>query len=188
MQTLNRQVKSIYVGDSILMESSTCLHFNSIASGLPVGADAHFTASEESFLQSHEMRSYTLWATDVTKSTPQVEHAFESDVISVDISIAVFAVRNASDSISFFEEYDADRNADTRFSVEVPADMDSDLSLVIDTERAAVFHITVTGMKLRSENGQQSVDSMTRLDLRRSRERSMSTGRMVCLLKQQLNI
>jgi hypothetical protein len=32
------------------------------------------------------------------------------------------------------------------------------------------------------------VDTMTRLDLRRSRERLMSAGRMVCLLKQQLNI
>jgi hypothetical protein len=170
------------------MESSTRLHFSSLASVLPVGKDAHFMPSEESVLQSHEMCTYTQWATDVTTSTPQVEHALESDVISVDISIAVSAVRNASDSISFFAEYDADRNADTRFSVEIPADMDSDPSLLIDTERAAVFHITVTGMKFRLDNGHKSVDAMTRLDLRRSRERLMSAGRMVCLLKQQLNI
>ncbi len=188
MQTLNSHYKSINVGDSFVMESSTCLHFNSVASVLPVGTDAHFMPLEEHFLQSHEMRSYTLWATDVTKSTPLMEHAFESDVMSADISIAVFAVRNASDSISLFEECEAERNADTSFSVEIPADIDLDLSLVVDTERAAIFNITVNGMNLPLDNGHKSVDSMTRLDLRRSRERSMSAGRMVCLLKQQLNL
>ena len=90
-------------------------------------------------------------------------------------------------TISFFEVDDAVRSTDLRFSVEVKSDAaPADLSL--DTERAAVFHITVTGMKFRLDNGHKSVDTMTRLDLRRSRERLMSAGRMVCLLKQQLNI
>ena len=138
-------------------------------------------------LQSPELRFYTLRATDLEQSTPQMQRTFVCDVEPADISIAVPALRHASATISFFEMTDANRNADMRFSVDVPADTaPADLSLDIDTERAAVFYITVSGM-IPFDSGRQSVDSKPRLDLGRSRER-LSAGRMICLLKQQLNL
>ena len=169
------------------MGSLAYLQCNFPESIFPADMNSHLVAAEALFLQSRELSAYTLVVGDLEQSTPQVQRTFVSAVEPADISIAVAAIRDASVSISFFEMADAARNADMRFSVDVPADTaPADLSLDIDTERAAVFHITVSGM-LPLDSGRKSVDSKPRLDLGRSRER-LSAGRMICLLKQQLNL
>lgn len=170
------------------MGSSEFLRFNFQARRLFSATDVQFMSSEDSFLQSHELRFYTLWATDFAQSTLQCEEsAFISDIVPADISIVVPTIQNASDSISFFEVGDADQSTDMRFSVDVPIEMaPADFNLDIDADRAAVFYTTVIGMELPLDNTYQSVDSMS-LGLRRSRER-LGAGRMICLLKQQLNL
>ena len=187
MQISNLQFKSIAAGGSMEMGSLAYLHCNFPESIFPSDMNSHLVAAEALFLQSRELSAYTLVVGDLEQSTPQVQRTFVSDVEPADISIAVAAIRDASASISFFEMDDAARNADMRFSVDVPADTaPADLSLDIDTERAAVFYITVSGM-LPLDSGHKSVDSKPGLDLGRSRER-LSAGRMICLLKQQLNL
>ncbi len=189
MQMLNQQFKSIYSGDSIGLGSSAFLHFHFQAQGLSSAEDAQFIPSEDSFLRSHELRFYTLWATESVQSALQwEERAFINEAVSADISITVPTIHSASDSISFFElGDDAVRNADMRFSVDVPIEMaPADFNLDIDADRAAVFYTTVIGMEFPLDNMYQSADSMPP-DLRRSRER-LNAGRMICLQKQQLNL
>ncbi len=164
------------------------LHSDFFLSAYPADADSQVVSSVAPCNRSHVLLPCALWAADLSQPTPHDERIFTGDASSADIYIAFPAIHNASDSISFFGlGDDAARNADMRFSVDVPADTaHAELSLDIDADRAAVFYITVSGM-IPFDSGRQSVDSMPCLDLGRSRER-LSAGRMICLLKQQLNL
>ena len=186
MQELNRQLSSIYAGDIMKMTPSAFSHPDCLVSVLPSVTDSHIMSHDMAFLQSHELFSYTTWTAGLSQSTLR-EECVCANAISTEeniISIAVLAVYNASETISFFKEYDAEQNAGTRFSVEVS---DDDCGMVIDTERAASFGITVIGMEFPVDNGLKSENSTSRPDWRIRRE-SLNAGRMICLLKQQLNL
>jgi hypothetical protein len=112
-----------------------------------------------------------------------------SDTASAaEIFFSILAVRTASETISLFEVGGAGQSAEMRFSVAVPADMaPADIGLVIDAERAEVFYTTVSGTDFPHDSRQQPADTMSRPGFWRSRGR-LSAGRMICLLKQQLNL
>ena len=183
MQISNIQFLSISAEDSMKMESSAFLHSDFRASVLPADTDL---LSNEELIKSDELLAYTLWATDMPQSVPQEALVCVGDAVAAEeiISIAGLAAFNTSDSISFFGNGD-DQSPDTRFSVTVPAD--ADCGMVIDAELAATFGITVIGMEFPVNHGLKFVSPMSRLDWRIRRER-LNAGRVICLLKQQLNL
>lgn len=178
---------SITAGDAMQMTSSALSHPDRPATGLPYAAGSHFISMENAFLQSHELFSCMQWASCLSQSAPREECVYADDIESAGagtISIKGLAVYNAAEIISFFKEFDVERSADTRFSVEVP---DNDCGLVIDAERAAIFGITVTGMDCPHDSELDSGNSIALIDQRRIRQ-CLNAGRMICLLKQQLNL
>ncbi len=191
MQILNQQFKSIAAVDPMKMASSACLHVDSLVSILPAVTNSHFMRSEASCFQSDEVLSFSLWAADLLQSTPLDLRACIGDADSAAvncISILGLTARDASDAITFFEDGDAGRSAEVYFSIEVPVDMEpAECGLAIDNERAAAFWITVIGMEFAVIKGSKCVNSMPLRNQRRYQER-LSTGRMICLLKQQLNV
>lgn len=191
MQIFNKQFLLTSSECSMEMESSAYLHFDSSVSVLPSVIDSHFMSPEASSLQSHELRTYALWATDLPQSTPYELRVCTSDAMSAEdnvISISGLTVRNVPDFISFFEDCDIVRSTDMHFSIATSADLDlDDCGLVIDTERAVAFWITIIGMEFPADSSMKFENAMPRRGLRRSREH-LSSGRMICLLKQQLNL
>ena len=187
MQILNRQLLSTTAGDVMKMTSPAFSHPDCQATGLPCAAGSHFISMENDFLQSNELFSCMQWASCLSQSAPREECVYADDIESAGagtISIAGLAVDDASDVISFFKECDIERGAGARFSVEVP---ESDCGLVIDAGLAAIFGITVTGMDCPHDTVPDSGNSMALIDQRRIRQR-LNVGRMICLLKQQLNL
>jgi len=182
MQIFNKQFWAIPVGYSMKMESSAYFHFDSLA--LPAGIDSHFMSSSEAFFQSHELLLSALWMTDLPQSTLLNLRTCIVDAVPAKenfIFVSGLAVRNTSDSISFFEDGNINRIAEMHFSVAVSAD--ADCGLFIDPERATVFWITVIGMEPPVNSGLKFVNFRARCNLRKR-----FTGRMICLLKQQLNL
>jgi hypothetical protein len=183
MQLLNRHIMSNTTSGSIT--GSLALPFsNSLDAVLPTGQDLHFM----SLMTAHEFLSYT---PDQTQLTPHEELAFIADVFSTDekfISLTGLMIRDASDTISFFADSHPGYYDNMYFSINVPVELaPADCALIIDTERAVSFRITVFGMLFPINGGLQIVNSMLRCSLRQRRE-SMGTGRMICLLNQQLNL
>lgn len=167
--------------------SPAFLHSDRLMTGLLSVDGSHFIPVENA-LQPDELFSCMQWSSFLPQSAPCGECIYSDDVkFSPDdetISIAGQAVYNASDIISLFKEFDVERCAGTRFSVEVS---DSDCGLVIDHERAAVFGVTVAGMDCPYDSVPAPVNSMSLIDQRKIRQR-LNAGRMICLLKQQLNL
>lgn len=187
MQIFNRQLLSITAGDVMRMASPAFSHPDCQTTGLPYAAGSHFIPMENAFLKSYELFSCMQWASCLSQSAPREECVYADDIESAGagtISITGLAVYNASEIISVFKECDIERGAGVRFSVEVP---DNDCGLVIDAERAAIFGITVTGMDCPHDSVPDSGNSMALIDQRRMRQR-LNAGRMICLLKQQLNL
>jgi hypothetical protein len=181
MQSLCRHISSIHTSEFKSMNSLASLCSDLSDSGLPCGTESQamplITAYE---LLSHlpDQSRFTLFREAYTADASVAEEKM--------VSLTGLMVRDASGSISFYEEIDADQGDDVYFSIEVPVESAStDCTLVIDPERAASFRITVFGMLFPVNGGLQIVTLMLCRNLR-YRQGYMGTGKQICIFNQQL--
>jgi hypothetical protein len=171
------------------IQSSEFISMNSLA--FPVSgafdSDAGIEWRMMSLITMHDLFSHI---SDQSQFTFQQENAFIADFQSIhekSISLSGLKVRDA-DALSFFEKANSVWSNDIYFSIEVPFEQASaDCWLIIDSERAESFIVTVFGMFSSEDNGLRITNQMSRCFLRQ-RSESIGTGRMICLLKQQFNL
>lgn len=91
-----------------------------------------------------------------------------------------------SEQISFFKEDASAQNDDISFVIDVADGMEASLySLLVDTVNALAFWITVGGIVIQSDADPVNLSHRPIFPIRKGR---FILGRMICLLKQQLNL
>ena len=185
MNILNRQISMISTGDPSSMGSSVYSRLDFMTPFIPHDADPQFMSLKDSFLQSHELLSC---ACGLELQTAMIGDDADVDLVARDENrISVVGILDFPESLMFSGEVAAVESDDVHFSVEMTDGMEqAEGGLLVDTENAAAFWITVSGMELPSDNGSRPVVS-SRVVFTPGKDR-LNVGRMICLLKQQLNL